>query len=134
MKNLSFSFLFVVSMACAPGVQTLAYAPQPERVHAPKEELKALILSNTVQGCISEPTIDDMTMVVQFVCKGLSVNAGNVVLRFDRIASIDLQQQGDWYRVRVHHTAGLEDFVWDSKSADDAKHIDDAITALRKRG
>jgi hypothetical protein len=115
-------------------VQTIAYAPRPERVRSPKEELKSLILSNTVQGCVAEPTIDDTTMVVQFVCKGLSVNAGNVVLRFDRIASIDLQQQGDWYRVRVHHTAGLEDFVWDSKSVDDAKHIDDAITALRKRG
>ena len=64
---------------------------------------------------------------MKFVCTD---GAGNVVLRFDQISSIELQQQGPWYRVRVHHSRGAEDFVWDSKSLDDAQRIDDAITAI----
>jgi hypothetical protein len=66
-------------------------------------------------------------LIVKFVCNN---GGGNTVLRLDQIASIDLQQSGSWYRVRVKHRNGAEDFTWSSKSLDDVQRLDDAITAL----
>ena len=129
---LSFALLF----ACAPAVQTVAYTAQPTRIDHPQEELKSLILANTVSGCVTEPTFAGATFVVKYVCTG-GLHGGvasSSILRLDRVRTIDLQQQGDWYRVRVQHSPGIDDFVWDSKSLEDAQRIDDAITALARHG
>jgi hypothetical protein len=128
-----FCLIALAGAACgAPPIQPVAYAPQPQRVADPETELAALITSNTTAGCVSEPTFQGPSLVVKFVC---SRAIGNVVLRFDRVTRVELQQQGPWYRVRAHHRDGVEDFFWDSKSLEDAQRIDDCIEAiLRRRG
>ncbi len=133
---LAFPFLASILFACAPAVQTVAYTAQPTRIDNPKEELKSLILANTVQGCVTEPTFVGATFVVKYVCTG-GIHGGvasSTVLRLDRVRAIDLQQQGEWYRVRVQHADGIDDFVWDSRTLEDAQRIDDAITALVGHG
>ncbi len=129
MTRTHLGILIALVAACVPPVQTIAYSPQPARITNPPEELKALILANTVQGCLTEPTYSQAMLVVKFMCTG---TPGNTVLRFDRIAKIELQQQGPWFRVRVTHRSGVDDFVWDSKSLDDAQRINDAIVALSR--
>jgi len=113
--------------ACAPAVHTIAYVPQPQRIENPDKTLATLIVANTVQGCVVSPAFNEGIFVVQFVC---TTGAGNYVIRPSQIASIELQQQGPWYRVRVRHSGGAVDFVWDSKSLTDAQHIADAIAGL----
>ena len=122
--------LIALASACVPPVQALRYSPQPGRITQPEQELKTLILANTVQGCVTEPSVSGAMLVVKFVC---TQAVGNAVVRFDQFESIELQQQGPWFRVRVHHGKGPEDFVWDSKSLDDAQRMADAIVALVNR-
>jgi len=117
----------VVGAACGPSLHTVAYTPQPERIENPAKALAILILANTVQGCVTDPVYSNAIFIVKFVCMG---GAGNTVLRPDQIASIELLESAPWYRVRVRHSRGAEDFIWDSKSLDDAQHIADAIQAL----
>lgn len=119
--------LVVAWTACAPAVHTLVYAPQPQRIEHPDRTLATLIVANTVQGCVTMPSYNEGIFVVRFVCNN---GGGNMVLRPSKIASIELLQQGPWYRVRVHHMDRTEDFVWDSKILDDAQHIADAIAGL----
>jgi len=119
--------LLVVWTACRPMLHPVAYTPQPERIEHPDKTLAALILANTVQGCVTNPGYTDGIFIVRFVCTSA---AGNIVLRPDQIATIELLESAPWYRVRVHHSRGAEDFVCDSKSLDDAQHIADAIAAL----
>jgi hypothetical protein len=76
---------------------------------------------------VTDPVYSNAIFIVKFVCMG---GAGNTVLRPDQIASIELLESAPWYRVRVRHNRGAEDFIWDSKSLDDAQHIADAIHAL----
>lgn len=113
--------------ACVPRIHTIAYTPQPQRIAHPEQTLATLILANTVAGCVTNPVYSDAIFIVKFVCTG---GAGNTVLRLDQIASIELLESAPWYRVRVRHNRGAEDFVWNSKSLDDAQHIADAIQAL----
>jgi hypothetical protein len=58
------------------------------------------------------------------------LGAGNSVLRFDQIASVGLEHIHDVYRVHVHHSHGLPDFMWATNTLDDAQHLEDAIAAL----
>jgi hypothetical protein len=120
--------LAVIMSSCigVPAVHTLAYAPQPLRISDPPAELRSLILGNTVQSCVTQPEFAGPQLVVSFVCNS---GAGNTVLRFDRIQGVELQQQGPWYRVRVHHSAA-EDFVWDFLNRQDAERALDAIVAI----
>jgi len=123
---------FALGAACGVGFSTtpIAYTPQPDRIANPPVTLRSLILANTVQGCVADPIYSQAMLIVKFVCNS---GAGNNVLRFDRIASLEIQQSGPWYRVLVHHSGGSEDFEWDSKSLDDAQHIADAIVAITRR-
>jgi hypothetical protein len=122
--------LAVAAGACGGStIHPLAYTPQPERIEHPERTLATLIVANTVQGCVSEPSYAEPIFVVKFICND---GGGNVVLRTDQIASIELLHSASWYRVRVRHSRGAEDFVWDSKSLDDAQHIADAIAGLAR--
>jgi hypothetical protein len=119
----------LVLSGCATGaaITTVPYTLQPARSANPAQEVKELILANTVQGCVTEPVVTDKMMTVKFVC---SSGVGNGVIRFDRVAKIELEQSGEWYRVMVRHTAGTEDFSWSSKSLEDMQRMADAIAAL----
>jgi len=119
----------VACIACGGrgNLQSIQYVPQPDRIERPQDALKALILANTVQGCLTEPGYAQAMLIVRWVCTNA---AGTHVLRFDQIQAIELLKSGEWYRVRVRHRAGVNDFEWDSKSLDDAQHIADAIAAI----
>jgi hypothetical protein len=122
--------LTIATSACGgPQFHPLVYTPQPERIERPEKTLATLLVANTVQGCVAEPSYAEPIFVVKFIC---NAGAGNFVLRTDQIASIELSQSSPWYRVRVHHSRGAEDFVWDSKNLDDAQHIADAIAGLAR--
>ena len=105
----------------------MAYTPQPTRISNPRDEVKRLIIANTVGSCVSTPSFDKDMLVVKFVCGG---QVGNGVARLDKVKSIELQQYAEWYRVLVHHEAGITDFSWTSKSLDDMQRLADALTAL----
>jgi len=127
----TFAGLIIAASACGgpPTLHPVAYTPQPERIEHPEKTLATLIVANTVQGCVADPSYAEPIFVVKFIC---NVGAGNYVLRTDQIASIELLQSSPWYRVRVRHSRGAEDFTWDSKSLDDAQHIADAIAGLAR--
>jgi hypothetical protein len=118
--------------ACGAGITTLPYSPQPGRISNPRETIAKLILANTVDGCVSQPTIDETLLVVKFVCTGNGRGVGNSVARLDQIDGIAVQQSGEWYRVLVHHKNGAADFTWSSKSLDDTQHLADAFAAIKK--
>lgn len=123
-------FLFGVAglaMACAAAIHPVPYHAQPERISDPAAEVRALILANTVQGCVTEPELNAEMLTVKFVC---SNGVGNAVIRFPRVQSVALDESGGWYRVRVLHLPGTEPFQWTSKSLDDMTRLADAITAL----
>jgi hypothetical protein len=109
----------------------MAYTPRPARIEHPEKTLATLIVANTFEGCVAEPSYAEPIFVVKIMC---NVGVGNTVLRTDQIASIELLQSDSqstlWYRVRVRHSGGAEDFVWESKSLNDAQHIADAIAGL----
>ncbi len=125
----------VVLTACAtapppnahPPAEKLAYVAQ--KVGRPAEELEALILANTVQGCVVEPELRGSVFVVQFYCDRRG--SGNHVLRLERVVGIALERDGRWYRVRVQHQEG-DDFWWDSRRLRDAQRIFDSLEALRR--
>lgn len=112
--------------ACGAAIRPIQYAPKPQRVAQPAQQIASIILANTVQGCVSEPEVSPTMLVVKYVC---SRGVGNSVIRFAQIRSIELSQSGEWYRVLVKHEGGADDFSWTSKSLDDMKHLADAISA-----
>jgi len=118
--------LVLLGSACA-GIKPVAYTAQPLRVTDPHAELKNLILANTTQGCVTEPSFSGSMLVVKAVC---SRGVGNFVARLDQIDRVVLEQSGDWYGCRVKHKGGAEDFFWSSKSLDDMQRMADAFTAL----
>lgn len=103
------------------------YTVQPSRITNPAQEVKQLILANTVQGCVTEPEVSPTMLTVKFVC---SRGVGNAVVRFDRVANIKIEQSGEWYRVMVTHKPGTDDFDWTSRSLEDIQRLADAISAL----
>lgn len=121
--------LIPLTFACATAVKPtpIAYEPQGSRLSNPAEVAKAIIVSNTVQGCVTDPSVNEVMLVVKFVC---SNGVGNAVARFDRVQSIQLDQSGEWYRVSVKHRGGSEDFTWTSKSLEDMQRLADALAAL----
>jgi hypothetical protein len=121
--------LLTAFMAACGSIQTIPYSPQPSRIKNPVAETKTLIVSNTLEGCIAQPELDETMLVVTFACTRRGV--GNSVLRFDRVAGIELQRSNDWYRVLVHQN-GAPDFTWSSKSKSDMQRLADALTALSK--
>jgi hypothetical protein len=129
--NTQYAALLVMSLSAQGCVsaQPIAYSPQPTRIANPKEELKTLILANTTPGCLTDASFSGSMLVVKFVCQA---HAGNLVIRFDQIASIELLQSGARYLVRVKHSRGAVDFGWVSRTLEDAQRMDDAITALSK--
>lgn len=132
MRRLSFSILAVLSLVigCAT-VTPIPYAPNPTRIANPAEEARAIIMANTVQGCIAEPELATPTMlVVKFACTSGGGGVGNLVARLDQVQEISLQESGGWYRVLVKHTGGIEDFSWTSRSQADMERLADALTAL----
>ncbi len=134
MKELTAAALLAWTLSACASVTPIAYAPQPARIADPAAEAKALILANTVQGCIAEPEASATMFVVKFVCSGESGGVGNSVVRFKDVQSITLDQQGEWYRVLVKHGGGANDFFWTSKSLDDMQRLADALTALSAAG
>ena len=78
-------------MACAAAIHPVPYHAQPERISDPAAEVKALILANTVQGCVSEPELSCEMLTVTFVC---SSGVGNSVIRFPRLQSGALDESG----------------------------------------
>lgn len=119
--------LLPLTFACAAAIKPIAYEPQASRVKDPAAVAKTIIESNTVQGCVTEPQVSEVMLVVKYVC---SNGVGNSVARFDRMESIKLEQSGEWYRVLVKHKGGSEDFAWTSKSLEDMQLLADALAAL----
>jgi hypothetical protein len=128
LKTTLISLLLLGLVGCA-SIKSIAYTAQPQRISNPGEEVKNLILANTVQGCVTEPELKSNMLVVKALC---SNGVGNQVIRFDRVKSIALEQSGEWYRVMVKHGEGIADFWWSSKSLEDMQRMADAITALSK--
>lgn len=128
----SLSVCFALLLAACAGITTIPYTPQPQRIDNPRETIVKLILANTVDGCVSEPKVDETLLVVKFVCTGNGRGVGNMVARLDQIDQVSVQQSGDWYRVHVHHKNGAADFDWSSKNLDDVQHLADAFTAIKK--
>lgn len=122
MRALPFALIFA---ACA-SIQPVAYAPNPQRITNPRDEISTLIKANVSSGCIAEPTFEGKLLQVRFVCQNA---IGNTVSRLDRIASVKLEQYQEWYRCVVHHSQG-DDFTWTSKSLEDMQRLADAFTAL----
>ena len=116
----------LVLAGCA-SINPVAYNAQPERIRDPQKEIVSLLLANTVQGCVTEPQIDEKMLVVKYVCNTF---IGNVVARFDKVDKIYLEQSGEWFRVTAHHSSGIADFQWTSKSLDDMQRLADALTAM----
>lgn len=123
------------AVACGAPIRQVAYTPNPARVTNPTDEVRTVILANTVSGCVSEPELMGQMLVVKFVCTGAyHGGVGNRVVRFDKIAQIRLEESGGWYRVLVKHSDGTADFDWTSKSLDDMRRLADALTALSTHG
>jgi hypothetical protein len=129
MLKTSLTMLAAVLLAGCASIKPIAYTAQPERIGNPGEEVKNLILANTVQGCVTTPEMKETMLVVKALC---SNGVGNQVIRFDRVKSVALEQSGEWYRVMVKHGEGIADFWWSSKSLEDMQRMADAITALAK--
>jgi len=119
--------------ACGAPIRPVAYSPNPQRVANPPAEVKALILANTVSGCVTEPEFTGRMLVVKFVCTSGYAGVGNRVVRFDRIVDIKLEESGGWYRVLVKHSEGTADFDWTSRSLEDMRRLADALSALAPR-
>lgn len=129
-NTIALAFLSIILFACAT-ITDVAYQPQPSRITDPRAEVKAIILANTVQGCVADPDVGEKMLVVKFVCSNGKGGVGNSVVRFDNVGSITLQQSGEWYRVLVRHKNGADDFSWGSKNLDDMQRMADAFTALK---
>jgi hypothetical protein len=130
-QGLLLATLALGAAACAP-IVPVPYEPQPGRIAKPKEEIKTIILANTVQGCMSEVEASERIIAVKYACAAGSYGGiGNSVIRLEEIDNIELQQRGEWYRVLVHHK-GAPEFAWTSKSLTDMQRMADAITALSR--
>lgn len=116
----------VCFLASCASITPVAYTPQPTRSADPAGEMRALVLANTTQGCVTEPDVSAEMFVVKFVC---SSGVGNMVIRFAQVKSITLDKYGEWYRVLVQHNGGAADFAWTSKSLEDMQRLADAIAA-----
>jgi hypothetical protein len=116
------------AMGCGPGITWLAYTPNPDRITDPATEAKALVESNTIDGCITDAQLmpAQQVFVVKYVCGGAT---GNQVAHLDDVSYIVLQQSGEWYRILVHHKSG-DDFGWTSKRRGDMERLGDALTAI----
>ena len=123
------ALLALAGCASLGSITPIAYTVQPERISNPGEEVKNLILANTVEGCVTTPELKETMLVVKALCTN---GVGNQVIRFDHVKSVVLEQSGEWYRVKVVHGEGIADFWWSSKSLDDMQHMADAISALAK--
>ena len=134
MMKLVSAALFALVLAACASIEPVAYTPNPGRIADPRAEARELILANTVGGCIAEPEFSETMLIVKFVCTGDSSGVGNAVVRFNEVETITLQQSGEWYRVRVHHTGGAPDFDWTSNSLADMQRLADAFTALSSAG
>lgn len=130
MRTLLAALLCASAVACAAAITPVAYNPQPERIADPAEELRTLILANTVQGCVSEPELNGPLFTVKFVC---SSGVGNAVARLDRAKALILDESGGWYRLRVMHEEELQPFLWTSRSLKDITRMADAFSALIHR-
>jgi hypothetical protein len=126
----AFATTAVVLLTACASIQPVPYSPQPSRIKDPVAETRTIILSNTTDGCIAEPSFSDAMLVVKFACSHRGL--GSSVLRFDRVEGIELQQYKEWYRVLVHQSGGASDFTWTSKSKGDMERLADALTALSK--
>ena len=130
---MSLSALLLVgafSLACA-SVEPIAYKPDTSASKDPQAEIRALILANTVAGCITEPEFTGTILNVKAACTNQGVS--NSTLRFDRIDDIKLEKSGEWYRCRVVHTEGIDEWAWTSKSRRDMEELANAIAALSMR-
>ena len=115
-----------LALGCA-SIQQVPYTLQPARIPDPKAEITNFIKLNTVSNCIAEPEFAGQVLSVRFVCSG---GLGQAVARLDRVQSITVEQSGDWYRVLLKHSPGIEDFAWSSKSLEDVQRAADAFEAL----
>lgn len=129
MLKLSLPSLLLLALVGCSSIKPIAYTAQPQRIANPGEEVKNLILANTVQGCVTTPELKESMLVVKALC---SNGVGNQVIRFDRVKSVTLDQSGEWYRVMVKHGEGIADFWWSSKSLEDMQRMADSISALAK--
>lgn len=133
MLKTSLTSLMLLALAgCASiegRIKPIAYTVQPQRISNPAEEVKNLILANTVQGCFTTPELKETMLVVKALCTN---GVGNHVIRFDRVKSVTLDQSGEWYRVKVQHGEGIADFWWSSKRLEDMQRMADAISSLAK--
>jgi hypothetical protein len=58
------------------------------------------------------------------------------VAHFDRVQRIELKQHNkdaSWYLVALSHTDGSAEFYWQPRNLDEAKHLADALNALKTR-
>jgi hypothetical protein len=130
-KHILIATALLTFIAGCATIENVPYAAQPARITDPREEVRTIILANTVQGCTAEPELSEKMLIVKFACaaKG-NTGLGNSVVRFDKVDSITMQQSGEWYRVLLHHKPGVEDFTWGSKNREDIERLVDALTAL----
>jgi hypothetical protein len=127
-QRVPLALLPLLLAACAT-ITPIAYTANPSRITDPAADAKAMILANTVSGCLTTPDFSETILTVKYVC---STFVGNATVRLDRVEKISIEQSGEWYRVTVHHFGGSEDFKWTSKSLDDMRELADAISALAK--
>jgi|CXWL01.1.fsa_nt_gi hypothetical protein len=127
MNLIRLALFSVLALAACASIKPLPYSASPGRISDPHAEVKSIILANTTSGCLAEPSFDKSMLVVKFVCSG---GVGNSTARLDQVKKIVLEQYEEWYRVRVVHSKGAEDFSWTSKSLEDMQRLADALTAL----
>lgn len=129
MNLLRFSTIAAFASAGCISITPIAYRAQPDRISDPQGEVKALILANTSNGCISEAAFDKQMLLVKFICPR-AANQGAV--RFEQVADITLDKYSGGYRVKVTHSRGAPDFFMWSRNRDDMERLVDALTALTR--
>jgi hypothetical protein len=108
-------------------IQTVPYTAQPARIADPRAEIESFILSNSPY-CITKSTWGDQMLDVQSVCTGSNVI--HSLARFDLVESIRIEQFGRGYRVVLHHSGGLFDVAFNSRTLEGAQRAADAFQAL----
>lgn len=110
-------------------MHSLPYTARPERIANPRAELAALIVANADEGCEISPTIGSSLLVERAVCPD---GVSTIELRFNRIQSMEIFQQGPMYRLRIQQLDSADVFALDSASRDDVERAYDSIVSLSR--
>lgn len=127
MKRFVSAAVSLTLFAGCASIQTVPYTPQPARITDPHAEIESFILSNS-PNCITQSNWGHQMLDVQSVCSGSNVI--HSLARFDLVESIRIEQFGRGYRVVLHHSGGLFDVAFNSRTLEGAQRAADAFQAL----